>query len=156
MSLGARVFRNERIGGFLYAVVGKPIGVLRADDQFGLESFPKCCFGLLFGRLENRRKHGGFGAISDAGKLLECLLRCNWKPVQLVDHEVHNVVGITLSANGIQIPAPSGISMIESDQFLFDQGMDKLKGKKRIAGRLPVYELRERRGALRFTTKGVR
>ena len=40
MSLGARLFRNERIGRFLYAVVRKPLGVLRADDQFLLESFP--------------------------------------------------------------------------------------------------------------------
>ena len=60
MSLGARFFRNERIGRFLYAVVHKPIGVLRADDQFQLESFPKCCFGLLFGRLKNSRKRRGF------------------------------------------------------------------------------------------------
>src|SRR5580693_5702211 len=116
MSLGARFFRNKRIGRFLYAVVCKPIGVLRADDQFGLESFPKCRISLLFGRLKNRRKHGGFGAISNAGKLLEGLLSCNWKPVQLADHEVHNVVGITLGANGVEIPAPSGISMIESYQ----------------------------------------
>ena len=40
MSLGARFFRNERIGRFLYAVVREPLGVLRADDQFQLESFP--------------------------------------------------------------------------------------------------------------------
>ena len=59
MSLGARFFRNKRIGRFLYAVVRKPIGALRADNQFLLESFPQVCFGLLFGRLKNSRKYGG-------------------------------------------------------------------------------------------------
>src|SRR5580698_5822356 len=123
----------------------KTIGVLGADNQFQLESFPQCCFGRLFGRLKNSSKYGDFGAVSDAGKLLECLLSCNGKPIQLVDHEIHNVVGITLNANGIQVPAPSSIFVVESNQPLFNQSMDELNGKERIAGGLPVYELRQQR-----------
>ena len=45
--------------------------------------------------------------------------------------------------------------MLESNQPLFNQGMDKLNGKKRVAGSLPVYELRQRRRALRITMEGI-
>ena len=74
MSLGARLFRNERIGRFLYAVVREPPGPIRADNQLLLESFPQVCLGLLFGRLKNSGECGGIGAVSNAGKLLERLL----------------------------------------------------------------------------------
>src|SRR5580692_10695793 len=113
MSLGARLFRNERIGHFLYAVVREPPGAIRADNQLLLESFPQVCLGLLFGCLKNSREGGGTGAVSNAGKLLERLLSRNGKSAQLVHHEVHHVVGITLNANGIQLPAPASLSMLE-------------------------------------------
>src|SRR5580692_3567243 len=155
MSLGTRFWRHERVGCFLCAVVCKPIGVLRADDEFELQSIPKCCFGSLPGGLKNGRKHGRLRAISDAGKLLECGLSRGRKPVQLVDHEIHDVVGVTLGVNGIQIPAPARFPMCETDQPFLNQGLNKLSDEKRVAGSFPVDELRQRRRALRVTMKRV-
>src|SRR5579871_5489618 len=94
--------------------------------------------------------------MSNAGKLPECSASRRWKPVQLVGHEVHNVVGIAQGANGIQIPAPSGVFMVENNQLLFNQGLEKLNGKKWVAGSFAVNELRQRLRGLQFTMKAVR
>ena len=40
MSLGAQFFGNEGIGRLLYAIVHKPVRVLRADDQLLVQRFP--------------------------------------------------------------------------------------------------------------------
>src|SRR5271170_1118688 len=103
MSLGARLLRKKGIGRFLYAVVHKPIGLIRADNQLQMESFPQFRFGLSFGHFKNSRKCCGFSTVSNAGKLLQCSLGRSWKPVELRNHEVQNIVGIALSMNSIQI-----------------------------------------------------
>src|SRR5580704_3515943 len=94
--------------------------------------------------------------MSNAGKLPDCSASRRWKPVQLVGHEVHNVVGIALGANRMQVPSPAGIFMVEINQPLFNQRLEKLNGKKRVAGSLAVNELRQRVRGLQLTMKAVR
>src|ERR1700678_66151 len=45
--------------------------------------------------------------------------------------------------------------MVKSNQPLLNQDMDKLNRKKRVAGSLLVYELRQRHRMLRVTMQGV-
>src|SRR5579871_4892883 len=93
--------------------------------------------------------------MSNAGELPGCSASRRWKPVQLVCHEVHNVVGIALGANGIRIPPPSGAFMVEKNQPLFNQGLEKLNGKKWIARSLAVNELPQRLRELQSAMKAV-
>ncbi len=46
--------------------------------------------------------------------------------------------------------------MIEAQQALFGQRVEKLNHEERIAGGLVMHQLRQRRGALRITVKRVR
>ena len=47
------------------------------------------------------------GDVAEAGQLLQCLLRLGRQAVQLPDHEVHDIVGVTLGVNAIEIPGPA-------------------------------------------------
>ena len=58
---------------------------------------------------------GDLGTVSQAGKLLQCLLGFDGQAVQLPDHEVHHIIGVTLGLNATQIPRPSPIAMIEGE-----------------------------------------
>ena len=45
--------------------------------------------------------------------------------------------------------------MIEGEHSLFDERRHELNGEERVAARLLVHQLRERRGALRLAAKSV-
>ena len=79
----------------------------------------------------------------------------DWKAVQLGHHEVRHIVGIALHANGIQIPTPTGVRILKSNQSLVDQDVNKLNGEKRIAGSLLAYELRQRHRTSRITMQRI-
>ena len=72
------------------------------------------------------------------------------------DHQVHDVVGVSLGVNALEIPGPARRIMIEGEHSLFGERRDELNGEERIAAGLLVHQLRERRGALRFAAKRVR
>ena len=75
---------------------------------------------------------------------------------ELADHEVHDVVGVALGVNAIEIPGPALSLMIEGEQPLFGERVKKLNHEERIAGGLLVHQLRERRGALRLAAEARR
>src|SRR5258707_15824739 len=95
------------------------------------------------------------GVASKAGKLLQGLLGFDRQTAQLPNHEINNVIGVTLGVNAIQVPRPSPFAMIEDEQRLLGERRNKLNGKKWIAGGLLVNQLRQRGGALRFAVKRI-
>ena len=102
------------------------------------------------------RKHRDLGDVAEAGELLQRLLGLDGQAGQLPDHEVHDVVGVPLGVNAIEIPGPARRVMIEGEQPLFGERRNELNGEERIAARLLVHQLRERRGALRLAAKRIR
>ena len=154
--LGAQLFRDQRIGGFLNAVVDEPVGARQALDQFLTNGLPQSRVDLLLRSPEDDRKHRDLGDVSETGKLLQRLLRFGRQAGELPDHQVHHVVGVALGVNAIEVPGPARAVMIEGEQTLFGERGKELNGEKRIAGRLLVHQLRERGGALRLAAKRIR
>ena len=104
---------------------------------------------------ENDRKHRDLGDVAEAGELLQRGLGLGGQAGQLPDHEVHHIVGVPLGVKAIELPAPARRVVIEAEQSLFGERRNELKGEKRIATRLIVHQLRERRGALRLAAKRI-
>jgi hypothetical protein len=111
---------------------------------------------LLLGDLENDREHGHFGCVAEAGHLLQRLLRFDRQAAELADHEVHDIVGVALGVNPLEIPAPTRRVVIEGEQALFSERMKKLNHEEWIAGGLLIHQLRQRCGDRGFATKGIR
>ena len=132
------------------------VGALQALDQLQTDRFPEIRVDLLLRFPENDRKHRDLGDVAEAGELLQRLLGFDRQAGQLPDHEVHHIVGVPLGVNAIEIPGPARGVMIEAEQPLFGERRNELNGEKRIAARLLVHQLRQRRGALRLAAKRIR
>ena len=156
MDLGAQCFRDQRIGGLLHPVVDEPVGAFQALDQLLTNRLPQRRVDLLLRGPENDRKHRDLGDVAEAGELLQRLLRFDRQAGQLADHEVHDIVGVTLGVNALEIPAPARRVMIEGEQALFGERVKKLNHEERIAGGLLMHQLRQRRGALRVRSEAHR
>ena len=50
------------------------------------------------------------GAVSEAGELLQRLLRLGRQAGELPDHQVHDVVGVSLGVDAVEIPGPRAAS----------------------------------------------
>ncbi len=59
---------------------------------------------LLLRPLEDDQKRRDLGAVSETGQELQRILRVGWQAGELPDHEVHDIVGVTLGVNAIEIP----------------------------------------------------
>ena len=105
---------------------------------------------------EDDRKRRDVGDVAETGQLLQRVLRFGRQAGELSDHEVHDVVGVSLGVNAVEIPGPARRIMIEGEHSLFGERRDKLNGEERIAAGLLVHQLRQRRGALRLAAKSVR
>ena len=104
----ARCLRDQRIGGFLHAVVDKSVGAVQAHNQLLTDRLPKVRLDLLRRGPENDRQHRDLGDVAEAGQMLQRPLRLGRQAGQLSDHEVHHIVGVTLGANAIEVPTSSG------------------------------------------------
>ena len=96
------------------------------------------------------------GIVAQASELLQCILRFGGQAVQLPHHEVHDVVGVTFGVNAIEVPAPSRLVIIESEQCFVGERRNELNSEKRIAGCLLVDQLCQRRDSLWFAAKRIR
>ncbi len=156
MRRDAQLLRDQRIRGFLDAVMEKPVATFRAEHEPRSYRFPKVAVHAPFQILVNHRQEGDLCAVAHAGKLLQGLLRFEGQAIQLSNHEVDHVVGIPLGQNATEVPGPSRIAMIEGEQCLFGERRNELDGEKWIACRPVVHQLRERRDAVRFAAKRIR
>src|SRR5581483_5852397 len=73
----------------------------------------------------------------------------------LPDHQVHDIVGVRLRLNAIEIPTPAPRVMVEADHALLGQRVQELTNEERVAGRLAMYQVREWRRELRLAAKGI-
>jgi hypothetical protein len=126
--------------------VGELVRTFLALDQLQAERFPQPRIDVLVRYFGDDRKHPDRGDVSEAGQPLQCRLRRDWQPVQLPDHEVHDVVGVPLGVNSIEAPAPSCFLVLEREQAFFGERVKKLNHEKRVARGLIVHQPRERRG----------
>ncbi len=74
------------------------------------------------------------GDVAETGELLQRLLRFGRQAGELPDHEVHDVVGVPLGVNAIEIPAPARRVMIEGEQPFFGE---RSKGTESAKNGLP-------------------
>src|SRR3984885_6844511 len=151
--LGAQPFRYQRIRGLLNTVVDELVRMLQALDQLQANGVPEIQTNILARFPQNDRKHRDLGGVAEAGELLQRRLGLDRQAGQSSDYEVHHVVGVPLGLNAIELPAPARRVMIEEEQTLFGERGNELKGKKRIASRLLVHQLRQRRGTLPLAAK---
>ena len=111
---------------------------------------------LLLRDPENHRKHRGLGGVSETGHLLQRGLRCGRQPGELAEHEVHDIIGVPLGVNAIEIPGPARRIMVEGEQSFFGKRKHELNGEERVAAGLLEDQLRERCSPLRLAAKRVR
>src|SRR5579863_518249 len=154
--LGARCFRNQRISCFLNTVVDELVSAIQLFDQSLTYAFPESRVHLLLLSFKNRRESGDLGDISETCHLLQCRLRLGWQADELRDHEVRHVVRVSFGVNAIEIPGPASSIMIKGEHFLFGQRRNELNCKERVAVRLLLHQLRERRAAFWLAAKRIR
>src|SRR5258705_3757798 len=78
------------------------------------------------------------------------MLRFDRQAVQLADHKIDDIVGVTLGANAVQVPGPSPFSIIECEQPLLDKYRNQLIGEEWIARRLLMDQFRQLGDAVGF------
>ena len=105
---------------------------------------------------EDCRKRGNLRGVSETGEKLQRLLRFGRQPGELPDHEINDVIGISLGKDALEIPGPATRIIIEGEHALFAEGGNELNGEKRIARSLFVQQLGKRRYVLQLAAKSVR
>jgi hypothetical protein len=156
MGRGAQVCRDQCIGGFLDAVMEKPIGTFRAAHESRAGRFPQGAVPVLLHVLVDHRQQGKLRAVAQTGQLLQGLLSFDGQAVQLPHHEVHHSIGVPLGVNALQVPRPSRCAMIEGESRLLGKRRHELDGEKWIASRLLVHQVRQRSDSVSFAMKGIR
>src|SRR3954449_11942419 len=155
MRLCSQFLRDQRVCGFLHTIVEKPVRIFCSENEARSHGFPELPMHLLTQILVNHAEHRKVGAVAEARELLQRLLRLGGQPIQLPHHKVHDVFGITLGVNAIQVPMPLSFDLTEDEQSLFEESRYELNGEKRIAGRLFLDQSRQRASMSRFTAKGI-
>ena len=156
MRLGAHRFRNEQIGRFLNAVVDEVVRVFPPLQQVSANRLVQQRVNLRLCCAGDQGQRSDRGGISEARQLLDCLLCCRGQARQLPDHEVHQIVGVTLGVNPTEIPGPARRIVIEGEHSLFRERRNEPIGEERIATCFLMHQPRERRGALRLAVQSFR
>src|SRR5215472_154613 len=100
--------------------------------------------------------HRDFGGIAETGHLLQRQLRFGRQAGQLRHQEVHHIIGVTLGMNAVEIAVPARSIMVKDEHFFVGERRNELNDEKRIATRLLVHQLWERRSDFRRTANSVR
>ena len=78
MRLVAQFLRDQRIGGFLNAIVDELVGAFQVLDKLQTNGVPEIRTDLLGRFPEDEGKHPDRGDVPEAGELLQRLLRVEW------------------------------------------------------------------------------
>src|SRR5215475_4077603 len=100
--------------------------------------------------------HRDFGGIAETGHLLQRQLRFGRQAGQLRHQEVHHIIGVTLGVNAVEIAVPARSIMIKDEHSFVGERRNELNSEERIATRLLVHQLRERRDGFRRAANSVR
>ncbi len=96
------------------------------------------------------------GNVAEAGQLLQGFPGLDGQAAQLGHHEVHDVLGVPLGMDALEVPRPARMHMIEGEQPLVGERRNELHDEKRIATRLLMDQLRQRGGARWLAAQGLR
>src|SRR5262245_48231355 len=96
-----------------------------------------------------------FYSIAHAGELLEYLLSFWRKALQLLDHQLYNIVREAFGANADQVPYPTLRTVIGCQQAIVRQSRNELDGEERVARGLFVNQVCQRGGELQLAVKEV-
>ena len=154
--LVAQRLRDQRIGGFLNAIVDELVGAFQVLDQLQTNGVPEIRTDVLGRFPEDQGKRPDRGDVPEAGELLQRPLRIERQAVQPAHHQIDDVVPVPLRVHAIEVPGPLRALMIEREPSFFGERVKKLNEEERIAGRLLVHQLRERGGARRLAAKRIR
>src|ERR1700692_215315 len=124
-------------------------------DQLQTNGVPEIQTNVLAEFPQNDRKHRDLGGVAEAGELLQRRLGLDRQAGQSSDHEVHHVVGVPLSVNAIELPAPARRVMIEAEQPLVGQRDKELDREERIAAGLLLDQLSQWPCAPRFAVQRI-
>src|ERR1700739_1082566 len=110
---------------------------------------------FLVGVLVDHLEHRKVRAATQAGELLQCVLRLSGHTVHLAAYQVPNIIRVILRPNSAQIPGPLSFAMIESEQSFVGKLGNELDCEKRIPCRLFMDQFCEGTTLVRFTMKGI-
>ena len=146
----AYLLGNQRIGGLLNAVVGKPVRTLAARNRFLADGRPQCGVNLLLRYFKNDRRRFSRCRIPEVGHQLQCILGLGRQTIDLPDHKIDDVLGVALGGIALEIPDPAPGVMIEDGQSFFCEGGNELDGEEWIATRFLMHQLSKRPDACRL------
>src|SRR5262249_37064416 len=125
MRCGALFLRDEGIGGFLDTIVDEPVAALQPLDHLVADRLPEMRVDVLLQCPTHESQRRDRCAMSQARQVLKGLLRVDGQALQLLDDEVHDVGGVALGSNPIQVPRPSSIITMKREQTLVDERRDE-------------------------------
>jgi len=64
--------------------------------------------------------------LAEAGQLLQRFLGFEPQAAQLSNHELHDIIGVPLRVNALEVPGPSCLFVIEHEQTFFGERVKKL------------------------------
>ena len=103
--------------------MNKLVSAFQTDNKILTQRFPQIRVDLLLRRPENDESIVISALFPRQAELLQGFLVSAGQAVQLPNHQVHHIVGVTFGVDAIEVPKPSPIAMIESEQSLFGQRM---------------------------------
>ena len=155
VSLGTQLLRDQRVGGFLHAVVQEAVGIVRTEDEARSHGFPEMVVHVLGRALIPNPQHLKLCTVAHAGELLEYFLGFWRKALQLPDHQFYNIICEAFGTNSEQVPYPTPRAIIECQQAIVRESVNELDCEERVARGLFVNQVCQWGGALQSAVKGV-
>src|ERR1700733_1305801 len=121
--------------------MNETVAVRRALDEFLTDGRPQSRVDLLLRGPEDDREGLGGRDVSNTSQLLQRILRLVRQATEPADHQVHNVIGVSLGMNAVEIPGPARSIMVEGEHSRLGERRDELNGEERIAPRFLVPQL---------------
>ncbi len=106
VDFGTVLFRDQCMGRLLDPVVQELVGAVSAKDEASVDGFPESRVHRLLCCPVNQGQSGDLGDVAQAGELFQGFLSGGGEPLQLPGQEVHDVIGVALGADVIDVPLP--------------------------------------------------
>src|SRR5262249_14411890 len=148
--------RDQRVGGLLHAVVNKLVGAHDAVDQLLTQRLGESGVYLFLGYLQNDRQDPHVFDIAEASKLSQRGLRVEGPPRNLSRQKLDDIIRVSFGVDASHVPGPSPPLVIEDQEALVREHVEKLDHEERVAVCLRMHQLCERTSLLRIASEGVR
>ena len=135
--------RDQGIGRLLHAIVRKSIRLVDSQNQVLLQRGPQHRLGIA-PQHDGHRLNVDLGA--KVGGQRQRLLGLAWQGAELAQHEIDDVVGVTLRADARNVPRPATGVVVEDDQLLPIQRRQEVDSEEGVAAGFLPRQARQRRG----------